>query len=282
MKCRLVQILAVAMVLGHTVLTPFFKVKVKWVEEIPNLKTDEYLLSITKVTKSKHGVVKSIDTLRSEFSAIKTQFADVNFELFNDKNIKKIHAMIDKLYDIRGHVKRFRHKEKSTLLKEVNNEIDSFVTNLRNAMDDAEKDIEQNKNYQTQIIDVIDKIDKFGSFYGEILPIRDAGSKVGIEFPNTKICIIKRDEKKLRQVEDILDDRIADKRIILNEMYNLLWYIARKNLAVYYDTRNTELVRNVIGISIAVCAIATLCIVLLIAVHNKNRTNAEVRLVNWV
>ena len=78
-----------------------------------------------------------------------------------------------------------------------------------------------------------------------------------------------------------LYSKVLDKYKILGEIDKILKYINEENRRPRYDTPDTQSMRNVIDISIAVCAIVTLCIVLLIAVHNKHQTNAGERLHNW-
>ena len=86
--------------------------------------------------------------------------------------------------------------------------------------------------------------------------------------------------EELVRVDNVVDIQTKNKFIIFSKMYELEQSIEK--LIQKDDTRDTQSMRNVIGISIAVCAIVTLCIVLLIAVRNKHRANAEVRLLKWV
>ena len=54
-----------------------------------------------------------------------------------------------------------------------------------------------------------------------------------------------------------------------------------KLIQTWNDTLDTQSIRNVIGINITVCTIVTVCIVLLIAVYNRNQANTGVRLHDW-
>ena len=87
----------------------------------------------------------------------------------------------------------------------------------------------------------------------------------------------------LLQVQKVLFDKIAVKRTLVDKINTLLVDMFKnKQIQTRCDTHDTQSMHNVIGISITVCAIVTLCIVLLIAVHNKHRTNAEFRLFDKV
>ena len=104
-----------------------------------------------------------------------------------------------------------------------------------------------------------------------------------IDFKNIdKYLSLGQIEEKLIQVYNRLDIKIRDKCIVVGGMHRILWDIKNGIMQMKHDTRNTQSIRNVIGISIAMCAIVTLCIVLPIVLHNKNRANTEVRLHNWI
>ena len=275
------QILTVAMVLDYTVsMLNFFS---KLGDELePTIKTvEDTSPSIKRVIESKNGVVKSFDELYAEFGAIKKQLADVNFDLL-DNNIK-IHVMIDKLFNIRKHAKRFRHKD-SKLFKEVNNEIDSFVIKLKKLMENVKNDIKQKQVYLQSIQHEISKLSDGSVSDIDIPLIRNTCTEAGIKCPNINEHLSPTEIKeKLKKVQNMLLVKMQFRNMLRVKIHTLLKHIEEKNRQIIkHDTRDTLSMRNVIGISIAVCAIVTLCIVLLIAVRNKNRVNAEVRLLNWV
>ena len=135
-----------------------------------------------------------------------------------------------------------------------------------------------------QIKSKIRKIDTSPLNAKDIQSVRKTCNNAGIDCANigTHLSTAKLEEK-LEKVKDVLDGRIEYAQKIRNKIDRLLLHInIKKSTQTAQDTRDTQSIRNVIGISIAVCAIVTLCIVLLIAVHNKHRANAEVRLLKWV
>ena len=272
MKCRLVQILAVAMLLGHTVAINIF-------EFLPT--GLRYALKPTEITGKQHAILdgtriveltrsngmKSIDTLRVEVATIKKQLATVNFAQFEGTNKEPVYTMINKLFEIRRHVLESTHEDRAMLREKIDKEIDVLVENLRKTIKDFENDITQNYMNNQPIKREVSNIGRTGSL-----------SDVDIEFLNIdENTLLEQMLEKLVEMEEVFSNKIV-KPIILRRMRNLLNHIIQNTLIQGYDTRDTQSMRNVIGISIAVCAIVTLCIVLLIAVRNKHRTNTGVRL----
>ena len=163
--------------------------------------------------------------------------------------------------------------------------LDKFEENLKNTKENINRYYEQNKLYRDRIIHMIRKIDNnrpfsdvdtkwiFNEFYAK-----------GDDYTNMKIILSLEDvTKKLRQREYAIHIKIANKPKIIDNLNDLKIYIDdQKFRQKRYDTRDKQSMRNVIGISITVCVIVTLCIVLLIAVRNQNQTNAGVTLLNWV
>ena len=130
------------------------------------------------------------------------------------KRFKQAYEIVDKLFEIRQHVIKSKHKDAVELRKNVDEEIIAFVSKIRTVKQNAE---------------------------------------------------------------------IVEKGIIQDEIGRLLEHIRLKNtLHTRNDTVDKKSMHKVICISIAVCVIVILSITLLIAVHNKNQANAEVRLLNWV
>ena len=137
--------------------------------------------------------------------------------------------------------------------------------------------------YLQQINNEIFKIENLAAPV-DIERIRNICKKAGIDFPNTGERLWPEQIlQKLENEEGILDIKIKYVENIVHRLHELLLHVAiKKPIQAWQDTRDTQSMRNVIGISIAVCAIVTLCIVLLIAVRNKHRANAEVRLLKWI
>ena len=287
MKCRLIQILAVAMLLGQTVSMLTFEFLPKGFIRMFELAIGEHVLGSANVAESAAitGVIKSIDKLHAELNAIKQQLDTINFEQLDYTNKGQVHVMIEKLFEIREHARKSTYKDNDTLLKKVNKEIDLLITNLQKAKQNIENDMEQYTEYYKPIQTEIFKIFKKSSISSvNIQSIRDTCKKADINVGNIgKHLKPNQMINKLIRAEELLDDKIENKYEIMCKIQVLLWHINRNGyVQKAHDTRDTQSMRNVIGISIAVCAIVTLCIVLLIAVRNKHRTNTGVRLVKWV
>ena len=185
MKCGLIHILVVAMVLGQTVSIDGFVDQ--WVRSLLGLTTvGGYLVpSLKRVESSTNSAIKLINELRTEFNAIKKRLAAFKFEQLDDTNTEEVRDMINNLYDIRKCAKEFRHKYKHRLVKNVDDEINALETNLEEAKQNAEDDIEQNREYYRPIHK------KFFDIYNpaslrdiNIQSIHNTCSEAGIKCPN--------------------------------------------------------------------------------------------------
>ena len=299
MKCRLVQILAVAMLLGHTVSAPGYE----WVMSLFKSAADEPAvldtarllgpaesrgeIPVDTLSKEVNTAIEKLDTAKQKL-AITQQKLDTAKQLFNAKfvpypytNEEQAYSIVKKLLDIKERVVQSTHKDTNTLVTKMNKEIDDIVPNLRNAQENIEKDIDQDLAYFHQINNKIRKIKTSPLSAEDMQSIRDTCNNAGIDCSNIGTHLSTAQlEEKLKEVKNILHSRITNKQQIHDKIYKLLLDIRIKKFlqTMKHDTRDTQSMRNVIGISIAVCAIVTLCIVLLIAVHNKHRTNTGVRL----
>ena len=282
MKCGLVQILAVAMVLGHTV--SMLDVDA-WMKYLRNLPKDEPSASgVTKVAKSvESGEMQLANTLPKKVDDAIQQITDYNFAEFENENKKQKYPIVDQLFDIRKSVKDSAHVNKNRIITNIDKSVSTFVEKLQNAAKNAQHDLTEYKYYLPQIDKGLSNIINNGPRSSvKIEWINKVCSKAGIELLNTDEYLpVGQMTLKLIEAKKVLKDKIAKTDMIVREIGKLLHNLGIKIMRTY-DTRDTQSMRNVIGISIAVCAIVTLCIVLLIAVRNKNRTNAGVRLVNWV
>ena len=90
--------------------------------------------------------------------------------------------------------------------------------------------------------------------------------------------------KNILQLEirkEALKNEIDDKRALVYNVHKILKHIIDNYMFIArYDRTDKQSMCNIIGVSIAVCAIVTLCIALLITVHNKNQANTKVKLLN--
>ena len=284
MKCRLVQILAVAVLLGHTVLNfNFNRVNSLFESRVID---EQYISGVTSITKSAASEEVKLDKLHTKVDSVIEKLTLYNFAQFDGTNKKQAYNMIDKVFKIRKYVLKSTHKDKDKLLKKMDTEINALVKKLRIAMKNPNEYINQMEKYCKRIAEELIKIRSTHSLRDvNIQWISDRCNEAGIKFLNINEHLQPEQmKKKLLELEKVLDTKARDKYKILHRMYKLLKYINGNNYIriINRDTRDTQSMRNVIGISIAVCAIVTLCIVLLIAVRNKHRANTGVRLVNWV
>ena len=283
MKCRLVQILAVAMVLGHTVLAPGLKLKKIKSMFNSEKRGEPATSSVISVAEPAASDIESISTLRTEVDIATELLTAIEFTQFGNTKFKEAYEKVNKLFGIKQRVLEFTHKDQDRLLKKMDKEIDSFTEKLRNAMQNTNTYIRKNDMYRQEIVKEFN-INTESLSDVKIERIRNICNKAGINFPNTGTHLsLIQIRQKVEQVNKALDTKIEYANNILHRMLKLSNYIDKNPIRIMKrDTRDTQSMRNVIGISIAVCAIVTLCIVLLIAVHNKHRANAEVRLLKWV
>ena len=286
MKCGLVQILAVAMVLGQTVSMDAYGFLPKGFIRMHELITGEPVSGVTKVAElATSGKVRIVDTLYAEVYDIIEELDSVNFEQFQYINEEEVYTKVNKLLEIRELVKKSTH-DNDKLLKKLDNKISHIIENLQNSKQNIRFDIAQNYLYYNSIKNTISKIYKTSSLDKvNILLIHEAFKRMGIDFGHINEHLpLGKMINELEKVKDKLEINILAKQKIQNKIDILLLHIdIKKPIQITkQDTRDTQSMRNVISISIAVCAIVTLCIVLLIAVRNKHRTNAGVRLLNWV
>ena len=283
MKCGLVQILAVAMVLGHTVLAPWLKFPSKILTS--KIKDKDGVSGVTTLLEStvESEEMKLVKKLLAEVDTKIRELFTANFIQFTGTTEEPAYVTVNKLLSIKKYLMQYTDEDTNTLLTEVNKKIDVLVENLQKAKQKIENNIRQNNYDHHDINNEIFRISSSSFSDVKIQWVRDVCNKAGIGFPNTDEELQLKDKKKLKQVEKVLDDQLVKNRIIVRKIDILLWQIKNnKIMQTWDDTRDTQSMRNVIGISIAVCTIVTLCIVLLIAVRNKHRTNAGVKLLNWV
>ena len=228
-------------------------------------------------TLNKFSVKHQLTTIKKELNA-------VNVKQFKGTDSRQAHAMLKKLFDIKKFLLQFTHEEKTTLL-EVDNKIQYIVKKLEETAQNTENYITKNDNYRKWINQELTTIEKSNSLKNVNIPLIDeVCGELGIYFEMKNEYLDPEEIKTvLIQMDNELNSRTKYAKKMLDEIHTLSNYIAKnKPKKIEHDTRDTQSMRNVIGISIAVCAIVTLCIVLLIAVHNKHRANAEVRLLKWV
>ena len=195
-----------------------------------------------------------------------------------------MYFLIKKILDIRERIFKSTHEDTTTVLKKIDEALSTIVPNLENIKKKTMTDITKNYMYHQQIENEIFKI-KYTSLDVNINSIRKTCKDAGIDCSHIGTHLSKAQIlQELEEEKGKLVSKMQYGENIMHRMRDLLHHIDIKKpiQTIKHDTRDTQSMRNVIGISIAVCAIVTLCIVLLIAVHNKHRANAEVRLVNWV
>ena len=341
MKCRLVQILAVAIVLGHTVLLEILtpeeierQLDLLFEIDKPNawdtlrlaestVNTNEPTVSgITRLAESTakaneptvsgisrlaestvntneptvsgiSRLAESTLTLESSETEANTLLSKINniigklsiydFTKFDDTNKEQVYDMVDELFSIKKRIKDSTHKDRDMLLEKVNTEINAFIKNSKVTFKNARKQVRNMHNKLQEIKNIIAAIDKPQLSYKDIQLIHDRCKNVGIYLPDiNKYAQLKQIRQKLVEVQKKIQKEIISDGKTQYQIAELFTHIKKKPIEMRNDIRDTQSMRNVIGISIAVCAIVTLCIVLLIAVRNKHRTNAGVRLVNWV
>ena len=299
MKCGLMQILAVAMVLGHTVSMDNFNLKelrnelesvVETSEHVSDVtrgtasavETDTHVAGVTRAVESAESSgEKSVDVLLVELDALVEELSNINLAEFPYTNQAEVYLMVDKLLGIRESAGKLTDKNKLIILNKVDKEIDNIVEKIEKVEQKAEIYIMQNYMYRERIDKELNIINTRSLHDVNIPWIREVCSMVGIEFSDTdKYLKPQKIRKKLIDVDKVLYNKIMYTDIILDKIYTLFNHIAIKKIQAVYDTPDKQSVRNVIGIS-AVCAIVTLCIVLLIAVRNRNQANTGVRLHNW-
>ena len=244
------QILAVAMVLGHTVLTPGLSMFSSMQNSARNAHA---VLGVTKDAKSaESSEIKLVNTLHTELDAVEQQLASYNFAHIDNINKGQAYFIVDKLFNIRERAIKYTHE--TTLLDNVDNEIDALMKKLQKIEQNAENDIKKNEKYIKQIDEEFNKISATSSFSDiDILFVYNACNRVGIEFTNIdEYLSLKQMIEKLQQVDIVLYDDIKIKRIILSEVHDLLKYIVMNLIRTRHDILDKQSVRNVIGIS-AVC-----------------------------
>ena len=309
MKCRLVQILAVAMLLGHTV--SMFSLKFRKLEpkltSIPEKlepkltstfnELEHKLESIFKELRYKHTTNKHVTSISKRAISAKNNEARLveaahikisnaiaklaNYEYivqFDSKYATQPYAIVDRLLNLREILAKSKKDKQIKMVNDIDNDIYRFKAQLETTQQDIKTYIKKKNVERMEITEKIVKLEP--NLLRDInRPLKHAQSKTSVDSKNTN-KILHKQIKALIKKEEILYNDIKYAHKISYRMHRLLRHINRNGYRkqTEHDTRDTQSMRNVIGISIAVCAIVTLCIVLLIAVRNKHRTNAEVRL----
>ena len=277
MKYRLVQILAVAMILSQTVSTrTYYPAKL---EHILDSSIDDYTaLSDSKLAKSaRSDEVKLVDALQDEVDDVITQFSTINLVQFSRKNINQVYDIIDRLFDLKERLINSKHYNKVTMFNDVDNEIGNIKTHLQTIKKNAKIFIKNKEAESRQIAKEIAKIDNIDNV--SIPLISDTSNMLNDYLKNIKKKVDKKEA--LIQKNKALKNEIDDKRGLVCDVRCLLRHIIKNNdIRIKYDRPDKQSMCNIIGISIVVCAIVTLCITLLIAVHNKNQANTKVKLLN--
>ena len=269
------------MILSHTVLTPCFN----WVRHMFNSETDEHAVSsissLSSVTDSLESDEMILENILPEVVNVKTP--DTIDLQFRSKDYKQMHDCLKNLFKIRKYILKSTHEDQSMLLT-VNKKIDNIEEKLENAKKNTYTDIVHNHLYREKIAKEFINIGNAHSVSGaHIVFINDACNKAGIKFSIKGQHLSSGQMRKvLIQVDTVMYKKIVDQYKIFDNISELLEYIYKKKQRMRYDTRDKQPMRKVIGISIAVCAIVTLYIILLIALHNKNRANPKVELFDWV
>ena len=126
MKCGLVQILAVAMLLGHTV--SMLNVDA-WMKSLRNLVIGEPSASgVAKFAESaaESGELQLANTLPDAVNAAIQQVTAYDFTKFNIANEEEAYGMVNELLDIKKHVKDSTHADRTKLLDNINTEIAEY------------------------------------------------------------------------------------------------------------------------------------------------------------
>ena len=281
MKCGLMQILAVAMVLGHTVLTPGLSMLGHELDTAIETGAHAVLSATRGVRLATSEEVILVNTLHTELDATIQEFTGYNFAHIDNTNLKQVSDMVEKLLDIRKRAMVLTHEYKDALFEKVDNKIDNIVANLQNAEQNVNTYINQNCMYRQWIDKVTDKGDNTHLLSDvDIQWIRDVCNRVDINFVNNEHLSQDQMIELLKRVDVVLYIDIEIKRIVFNEVRELLNHININKPILKHDILDKQTMRN--AINIAVYSIVTLCILLLIVVCNRNQTNAGVRLYNWV
>ena len=292
MKCGLVQILALAVLLGHTVsmlgwtvamnIFGFLPIGLRDTLNPTEVVEDEHILDGIKLIKfTKSGKVRLMNTLDAKVDNMIQDFVAINFAQFKLKDYEKMYDMIDKLFDLENLIEKSKHEDSLIMLHDLNREILSLVKKLELEKENLNLLIDNKKIIRRKIITTLAKIKYMDPHHNvDIKLINNLHKITNVDFKNRgKHLSLGEIVKKLKQATNELDVDITDKYALVHKIYDLLHDISLENRQITkQDIRDTQSMRNVIGISIAVCAIVTLCIVLLIAVRNKHRVNTEVRL----
>ena len=283
MKCGLMQILAVAMVLGHTVLTPGLSMLGHELDTA--METGAHAVSdVTRDARLAESNRKGLNRLDAALDAVKQQLTSYNLLHFDNADEGQSYFIVDKLFNIRKRAIKYTHEDQTMLLDNVGNEINALIEQLRKNKQKIENYITQHEKYIKQIDEELTKIRNTRSLSGvNIQLIHDICNEEAINFPNIGEHIsLEQMIEELTRVKDTLSDDIKIEKKILPEVRDLLNHIIMNPIRTRRDISDTQSMRNVIGISITVCAIVTVCIVLLIAVNNRHQTNTGVRLHEWV
>ena len=309
MKCGLVQILAVTMILGHTVLANWYNSAISsyklapepavldGVKVLERVETDVHTASKDRrllTSKSedvsertglltvKNGDVELVNMLgiqvdnaiqelaiakkqlaitKKQFDAAKEPFAIVKFSQFTYKNEEQAYSIVKKTLELKELVLKSIYEDRNMLLTKIDEALGAIVPNLRNAKENAIADMSENYVYLHQIKSKIRKIDTSSLNAEDMQSIRKTCNNAGIDCANIGTHLSTAQlEEKLEKVKDVLDGRIEYAQKILEKMHDLLLHIdIKKSMQITkHDTRDTQSMRNVIGISIAVCAIVTM------------------------
>ena len=190
MKCRLVQILAVAMLLGHTVsiyaanawTIPLEKLRVELASSATKVtdsaaKTDEPVVlndarlvesavgestvsGVARLVESaaESGELQLANTLPGEVNAVIQKVTAYDFTKFNIANEEEAYGMVNKLLDIKKHVYDSTHADRTKLLENINIEIDNIKEKLNKIMNSHKYSLNGNMLYYMQILEKIDNV----------------------------------------------------------------------------------------------------------------------------
>ena len=199
------QILAVAMVLGHTVLTPGLSMLGHELDTA--METGAHaVLSAARGVRLAESNRKGLNKLPAKSDNTK-QLTGYNFAHIDNINEEKIYKKVNKLFKIKQDILKYTHEDEDMLLVKVNRKISHIVANLRKAMKYTRTYIRQNEKYRKLIVKELTKIRTTQSLSDvDIQSVRNAYNRAGIDFANTdKHLTLNQMIDKLIQVKKELE-----------------------------------------------------------------------------
>ena len=108
MKCRLMQILAVVIVLDHTVLAPGFNLRSP-LDSVAIAGENDILNGLKCLNLAENDKVKLVNTLHVDVNNAIQEFDNVNFAQFPYTNEKQVYAKVNNLLNVKKRVMDSAH-----------------------------------------------------------------------------------------------------------------------------------------------------------------------------